>query len=155
MYEKCVRNSCTSSVLLIVFVFKKCRPPYGNSDSKKRNTKYDICNFFLATILLFIYNRPKQTTASGWIQTPKTVWTLKIHKEGIPLRPTVNNIGAPTYELSKYLAGLLSQLTGNSAHHVKNSFQFIQISKSLRVQPEDIMVSFDVVSLCTNVSVVH
>ena len=72
----------------------------------------------------------------------------KIHKE------VVNNIGAPTYHLSKYLAGLLSQLTGNSAHHVKNSFHFVQILESLRVQPEDLMVSFDVVSLFTNVLIV-
>jgi hypothetical protein len=49
----------------------------------------------------------------------------KIHKEGVPLRPTVSNIGAPTYQLSKYLVGLLGPLTGNSTHHVKNSFHFI------------------------------
>ena len=69
-------------------------------------------------------------------------------------RPIVSNIGAPTYQLSKYLAGLLSQLTGNSAHHVKNPFQFVQILKSLRVRPKDLMVSFDVVSLFTNVLIV-
>jgi hypothetical protein len=37
---------------------------------------------------------------------------------------------------------------------VKNSFQFVQILESLRVQPEDLMVSFDVVSLFTNVLIV-
>ena len=63
--------------------------------------------------------------------------------------------GAPTYQLFKYLAGLLSQLNGNLAHHVKNSFQFVQILKSLRVQPEDLMLSFDVVPLSTNVPVVY
>jgi len=73
---------------------------------------------------------------------PRLYGLLKIHKEGVPLRPIVNNIGAPTYQLSKYLAGLLSQLTRNSAHHVKNSFQFVQILESLRVQPEDLMVNF-------------
>jgi hypothetical protein len=31
----------------------------------------------------------------------------KIHKEGVSLRPNVRNIGAPTYQLSKYLAGAL------------------------------------------------
>jgi len=75
-------------------------------------------------------------------------------KSGGPLRPNVSNIGAPTYQLSKYLAGLLSQLIGNSAHHVKNSFQFVQVLESLRVQPEDLVVSFDVVSLFTNVPIV-
>jgi len=55
---------------------------------------------------------------------------------------------------SKYLAGLLSQLTGNLAHHVKNSFQFIQITESPCVQPESLMVSFNMVSLFTNVPIV-
>ena len=31
----------------------------------------------------------------------------KIHKEGVPLRPTVSNIGAPTHKLSSYLSGFL------------------------------------------------
>ena len=77
-----------------------------------------------------------------------------IKRGGAPLRPIVSNTGAPTYQLSEYLAGLLSQLTGNSAHHVKYSFQFVQILESLRVQPDDLMVSFDVVSLFTNVPTV-
>jgi hypothetical protein len=37
---------------------------------------------------------------------------------------------------------------------VKNSFQFVEIFESLRVQLEDLMVSFDVVSLFTNVPIV-
>jgi len=44
---------------------------------------------------------------------PLRVYGLpKIHKEGVPLRPTGSNIGAPTYQLSKYLTGLLTQHTG-------------------------------------------
>jgi hypothetical protein len=76
-----------------------------------------------------------------------------VHQEGIPLRPIVNNIGAPTYQLAKHLTGLLNQLTGNSTHHVKNSFHFIKILESLQVQPGDLMVSFDIVSLFTKVPV--
>jgi hypothetical protein len=67
------------------------------------------------------------TTAPSQLQTPRLYGLPKI-KEGVPLRPIVSNIGIPTYQLSKYLAGLLSQLTRNSAHHVKNFFQFVQIS---------------------------
>ena len=77
----------------------------------------------------------------------------KIHKEGVPLRPIVSNIGAPTYQLSKHLAGLLGQLTGKSIHHVKNSLQFVQTLSSIRIQPGDLMVSFDIVSLYTNVPI--
>jgi hypothetical protein len=94
----------------------------------------------------------KQLRLSG--SRPSRLYGLpKIHKEGVPLRSTVSNIGTPTYQLSRYLAGLLSQLTVNSAHHVKNSFQFVQILESLRVQPDDLTVSCDVVSLFTKVPI--
>jgi len=85
---------------------------------------------------------------------PRVYGLPKIHKELVPLRPIVSNIGAPTYQLSKYLAGTLTQLTRNSAHHVKNSFQFVQILEFLKVQLDDLMVSFDVVPLFTNVPIV-
>jgi hypothetical protein len=49
---------------------------------------------------------------------PRLCGLPKIHKEGFPLRPIVSNIGAPTYDLSKYLAGLLSPQVGRSSHHV-------------------------------------
>ena len=77
----------------------------------------------------------KQLRPAG-SRPPRLYRLPKIQKEGVPLRPSVSNTGAPTYQLSKYLAGFLNQLTGNLAHHVKNSFQFIQTLKSLRVQPE-------------------
>jgi hypothetical protein len=96
----------------------------------------------------------KQLHSSG-SRPPRLYGHPKIHKDGAPLRHTVNNIGAPIYQFSKYLAGLLRQFTGNSVHHVKKSVRFVQILESLRVHPEDIMVSFDVVSLFTNVPIVN
>ena len=54
---------------------------------------------------------------------PRLYGLLKIHGEGVPLRPIVSNIGTPSYQISKSLAGLLNQFTGNWAYHVKNSFQ--------------------------------
>jgi hypothetical protein len=70
------------------------------------------------------------------------------------LQPIVSNIGAPNYQLSKYLAGVLSLLVGCSIQHVKNSIEFVHTLGTLRVGPEDLMVSFDVVSLFTQVPIV-
>jgi hypothetical protein len=95
--------------------------------------------------------RKKLTPSST--RAPRLYGLPKIHKEGVPLRPIVSNIGAPTYLLAKHLAGLLGQLTGNSPHHVQNSGQFIQILDAIKLQPGDLMVSFDVVSLFTNVPI--
>jgi hypothetical protein len=84
---------------------------------------------------------------------PRLYGLPKIHKTGVPLRPIVSTIGSPTYRLAQHLAGLLSYHTGHSPHHVKNSTDFVQTLNSLRVDPHDIMVSFDVVSLFTQVPI--
>ena len=48
----------------------------------------------------------KQLRPAG-CRPPRLCGLPKVHKEGVPLRPIVNNNGAPTYQLSKYLAGHL------------------------------------------------
>jgi len=40
----------------------------------------------------------------------------QIYKEGVQVRSVVSNIGAPTSQLSKHLAGMLSQFVGHSQH---------------------------------------
>jgi hypothetical protein len=60
----------------------------------------------------------------------------KIHKEGVPIRSILSNIGAPTYQLAKFLARILSPLMGCSIHHVKNSTEFVHTLSTLRVGPE-------------------
>ena len=82
---------------------------------------------------------------------PRLYGLPKIHKVNVPLRPIVNSIGSPTYALAKYLTGLLQPLVGKCSHHVKNSFQFIEILDNIKVNSTDILVSFDVESLFTKV----
>jgi hypothetical protein len=55
--------------------------------------------------------------------------------------------------LAQYLARQLRGYVGNSPRHVKYSMVFINTIKSLRAGPEDILVSFDVVSLFTKVPI--
>jgi hypothetical protein len=78
-----------------------------------------------------------------------------IHKEGVPWRPVVSNIGVPNYKLSQYLAGLLSPLVGYSSHLVTNSIEFVHTLGSLQARSENLMVSCDVVSLFTWVTIVE
>jgi hypothetical protein len=91
---------------------------------------------------------------------PRLYKLPKIHKEGVPLRPIVSTIGAPTYRLAQHLAGLLGAHIGGSPHHVRNSVELINTLRAgprdintLRAGPRDIFVSCDVVSLCTMVPV--
>ena len=59
--------------------------------------------------------------------------------------------GSPTYLTARHLTSILQPLVGNTPHHISNSTQFVELTQSLTLQPTDIMVSFDVVSLFTNV----
>ena len=75
----------------------------------------------------------------------------KIHRDDVPIRPTVSNIGAPTYKLSKYLTSLLIPLVGRSSHHVTNFTDFVHTLGFSQVGLEYLMVSSDVVPLFTQV----
>ncbi|KAL0842148.1 hypothetical protein ABMA28_014324, partial [Loxostege sticticalis] len=85
------------------------------------------------------------------VKPPKLYGLPKIHKSNIPLRPIVSQIDSPTYDLAKHVAGVLQPLVGKTPSFVKDSFHFRDIVKSIRLEPGDLMVSFDVESLFTNV----
>ena len=68
------------------------------------------------------------------------------------MRPIVSFIRSPTYYLSKHLSHLLSPLVGNSNSNVSNSKHFAKCIAEQHIQEKKSLVSFDVVSLFTNVS---
>ena len=76
----------------------------------------------------------------------------KSHKPDVPLRPIVFFYMSPTYQLSKHLCHLLSPLVGNTPTHIKNSSDFTNFVKTQHLG-EEILVSFDVVSLFTKVPI--
>ena len=85
--------------------------------------------------------------------TPLLYGLPKVHKPGVPLRPIVSFFSSPTYQLSKHLSMILAPLIGNSDSHVQNSTKFSSFVASQILSPDDVLVSFDVVSLFTNVPV--
>ena len=101
----------------------------------------------------FVYSKIYPTGSSPG----KFYGTAKQHKvpnnstiEHLPLRPIISNIGTATYDLAKYLAQLLKLLSG-SQYTIKNSKTFTKRLQKMRIPPGYKMVSFDVVSLFTNV----
>ncbi len=86
-------------------------------------------------------------------RVPRMYGLPKIHKPSVPLRPIVSAIGSPTYKLAKYLTPVLGKLVGKSECYIKNSVHFVERIRSLKLDPSNLLVSFDVVSLFTNVPV--
>lgn len=74
----------------------------------------------------------------------------KIHKVGKKMRPVVSNIDAPTYKLSKWIVQHFKTLQQPEGLYVKNSFDFVERTKDVKLEPDEIMVSFDVDSLYPN-----
>ena len=95
------------------------------------------------------YKRVYPTGAS----TPKFYRLPKIHKEDVPLRPTVSSIRSVTYAVAKELSQILKPLVGNSIHHVNNSKEFTEEIRNIKVERGECITSFDVTALYTSIPV--
>ena len=78
----------------------------------------------------------------------------KVHKAGYSMRPIISSIGSYNYQVSKYLAELLSQhRTERPPSFVKDSFTFVDSIRKFPSNDAQTMCSFDVESLYINIPV--
>lgn len=76
---------------------------------------------------------------------------FKIHKEGTPLRPITSTINSPGYLLSKVFADMVDMVFPRTDHHIKNIYDFVDFVDGVSIKPDDVLVSFDVVSMYTSI----
>ena len=86
-------------------------------------------------------------------QPPRIYGLPKIHKADVLIRTIVSCVNTFAYDLCAYLANILSPLTGSTDFTVNNSAYFVSITSSESILNNEIMVSFDVESLLTNVPI--
>ena len=79
--------------------------------------------------------------------------SIKYHKSGFPLQPIVSSIGSALYNTSKFLSDILSPIQNLNRYSVLNSSQFAKEVANMEISDDEIMVSFDVVSLFTAIPV--
>ena len=75
----------------------------------------------------------------------------KIHKPGVPIRPIVSYSGSPLYNLNKYIANILKAYVKDENNNAKNCTTFYNYIRNVPVEDDEIIVSFDVTSLHTNI----
>ena len=130
---------------------------------RKLATKFNPLNKITKTVNEFVYrlytSKKIKQDKYYWLHSSKGVVPRfyglpKIHKTDVPLRPIVSFINSPTYNLSKFLANIISALVTNR-FSVNNSIDFIERIKNIAIEEDEILVSFDVVSLFTSVPVDH
>ncbi len=85
--------------------------------------------------------------------SPRFYGLPKIHKPEIPLRPIVSFVNSPTYGVSSFLAKILSPMVGNTENTVKNSYHFAEFIRGKTLNADEVLVSFDVISLFTKIPV--
>ena len=76
-------------------------------------------------------------------------WLPKVHKQPVLVCPIVSLVTSPTYQLSKFLIGILATLVGRTSSYVKNLKSFVESITKQALTKEEISISFDVVSLFT------
>ena len=86
------------------------------------------------------------------IQPPRIYGLPETHKSNILLRPIVSYVNTFAWFISLF-SWHLSSLNGKSDYTVKNSAHFVSTSNKEKVDENEIMVSFDVESLFTNVPI--
>lgn len=77
---------------------------------------------------------------------------IKIHKKGFPVRPITSACGAPGFKLAGFFAEILSKIFCETGYHVKNSLMTSELLQDVTIDNNDIIVSFDVVSMFTNIT---
>ena len=97
-------------------------------------------------------NKYKQLYPTSTVP-PKFYGLPKIHKVSTPLRPIVSSRGFLTYGVAKELAYIIKPLVGQSPHHLKNTQHFIQSLQGKKLEPGEVITSFDVKALFTSVPV--
>ncbi|GJQ73859.1 hypothetical protein Trydic_g18796 [Trypoxylus dichotomus] len=77
----------------------------------------------------------------------------QINKQDVRLRPIVSTIGLPTQALARYLANQLKLYGEQMISYVNNAGNFIDIPHQKHVKSADMLASFDVSSLFTQVPI--
>ncbi|BHF64099.1 hypothetical protein SprV_0200709800 [Sparganum proliferum] len=89
--------------------------------------------------------KPKDSAIARFYGLPK------VHKPGTPLRPIVSLRGTPTFGLAKWLFQRLKFLTQGSQTTIHSAERFLEKLQGIRLTDDEVMVSFDVISLFTSI----
>lgn len=85
------------------------------------------------------------------LQLPSFYGLPKIHKAGSPLRPITATINSTGYFTAKLFSLLLKEVFPITDYHIQNTYQFTQFIQNVKLKDNDILVSFDVVSMYTSI----
>ena len=84
-------------------------------------------------------------------QIPRMYGVVKIHKKDYPLREIVDANGGAAKPIDNYIAKIMKRYVGQTPHHVENTTDFAEKIKNVKIEEDEIMVSYDIVALYPSV----
>ena len=84
-------------------------------------------------------------------QPPRLYGLAKVHKASIPLRPVLSMPGSPYYSLANQVEQWISVLPESQINC--STKRVSEVSSQTQLDPDEVMISFDVTALYTNVPV--
>jgi hypothetical protein len=83
---------------------------------------------------------------------PKLYALIKTHKEDKPIRPVINNIHAPFYNLAKHLNKKLNQsMRLPYTYATKNSKEIAQELRKIQINDQHKIITLDIQDLYVNI----
>ena len=84
-------------------------------------------------------------------QNPRASSSPKIHTEGYPLRKIVDSMNSVVKNIDKYESRIIKTYTLNNPSSIRNSKEFVDKLKDLKIPDNQKLISFDVVALYPSV----
>lgn len=116
---------------------------------EKRNNEYVDVLFDSGTI------KTKFAYADNCSLIAQMYGLVKVHKSGFPMRPITSACAAPGFKLAKLFTSILDSVFCEDGFHIRNSTQFVNDLSNVSIDSDDKMISFDVVSMFTNIPIEH
>jgi hypothetical protein len=122
--------------------------------------KYDYTNRYQAKIkklmkenIMFSDYEKKQIMESN-PSIPTLKCQIKLHKEGMPIRPIISFIGAPSYKLARTLSRILREkFEFKKVYSIKKSRELIQELDNVEIGNNTKLISIDVKDMFTNIPI--
>lgn len=82
---------------------------------------------------------------------PKLYGVPKIHKEGVSLQSVVSSVGLQLQNVVRHIAKMLQPQAENAKSQMQDSRHLVRMLDTITTDPGDLLVSFDIVLLFTNI----
>lgn len=122
------------------------RNPINQMILSTKETTKKVCSLLQSPGLRYKFNTPNPKVAQLYALP-------KIHKIGNQMRPISANLNTPMGKMSQWLVNQLNKIKDPPGANIKNNLDLVDRIQHVKLEPGEIMVSFDVTALFPSVPI--